>query len=162
MQYAIAPSTRLPSVTICREADFNPTSIAESAGRLRSWALIRGERITGLPFLRIHGNMSCTVHVPVDGKVPPHNETGISLERTPESLAVTVRVVRLDEVRAVVRALSSEIALDCGLAGPVEFHPADAEFRHGTLVWPVHRHSAALAATIALPGDGVRVAGIAS
>ncbi len=162
MQYAIAPSTRLPSVTIAREADLNRASIAESASRLRSWALIRGERITGLPFLRIHGNMSCTVHVPVDGKIPPHNETGISLDRTPESLAVTVRVVRLDEVRAVVRALSSEIAVDCGLAGPVEFHPADAEFRHGTLVWPVHRHSAALAATIALPGDSVRVAGIAS
>lgn len=162
MQYAISPSTRLPSVTIAREADLNHTSIADSATRLRSWALIRGERITGLPFLRIHGNMSCSVHVPVDGKVPPHNETGISLERTAEALAVTVRVVRFDEIRAVVRALSSEIGVDCGLAGPVEFHPSDAEFRHGTLVWPVHRHSSALTATIALPGEGVRAAELAS
>jgi hypothetical protein len=162
MQYAISPSTRLPSVTIAREAELNRASIAEGATRLRSWALIRGERITGLPFLRIHGNMSCTVHVPVDGKVPPHNETGISLERSAEGLAVAVRVVRFDEVRAVIRALSSEIALDCGLAGPVEFHPADAEFRHGTLVWPVYRHSAALTATIALPGEAVRTAELAS
>ena len=162
MQYAISPSTRLPSVTIAREADMNRTSIAESATRLRSWALIRGERITGLPFLRLHGNLSCSVHVPVDGKNPPHNETGISLDRTSESLAVTVRVVQFDEIRAVVRALSSEIGVDCGLAGPVEFHPSDAEFRQGTLVWPVHRHSAALAATVALPGEGVRVAEVAS
>ncbi len=162
MQYAIAPSTRLPSVTIAREASLNRASIAEAATRLRSWALIRGERITGLPFLRLHGNLACSVHVPVDGKIPPHNETGISLDRTPEGLAVTVRVVRFEEVRAVVRALSSEISLDCGLAGPVEFHPADAEFRHGTLVWPVHRHSAALAATVALPGEGIRAAELAS
>ena len=162
MQYAISPSTRLPSVTISREADLSHASIADAATRLRSWALIRGERMTGLPFLRIHGNMSCSVHVPVDGKVPPHNETGLSLERTPEGLAVTVRVVRFDEVRAVIRALSSEISLDCGLAGPVEFHPADAEFRHGTLVGPVHRHAAALTSTIALPGEGVRPAELAS
>ncbi|GMV84379.1 MAG: hypothetical protein AMXMBFR80_02370 [Dehalococcoidia bacterium] len=162
MQYAIAPSTRLPSVTIAREADLNRASIAEAATRLRSWALIRGERITGLPFLRLHGNLSCSVHVPVDGRIPPHNETGISPARTPEGLTVTVRVVRFDEIRAVVRALSSEIGLDCGRAGPVEFHPTDAEFRHGTLVWPVHRHPAALAATVALPGQGVRAAELAS
>lgn len=162
MQYAIAPSTRLPSVSIAREASFNRASIAEAATRLRSWALIRGERITGLPFLRLHGNLSCSVHLPVDGKVPPHNETGIVLDRSPESLAVTVRVVGFEEVRAVIRALSSEIGVDCGLAGPVEFHPADAEFRQGTLVWPVHRHSAALAATIALPGQGARPAELAS
>lgn len=152
MQYAISPTARLASVSIARTADLSTTSVADAATRLRSWALIRGERITGLPFLRIHGNLTCSVHVPVDGKVPPHNETGISLERTGPGLAVTVRVVRFDEVRAVVRALSSEIAVDCGLAGPVEFHPSDAEFRFGTLVWPVHRHSAALAATAALPG----------
>jgi len=161
LQYAISPTTRLPAVSISRQADLSAQSVAEAATRLRSWALIRGERITGLPFLRIHGNMSCSVQVPVDGKVPPHNETGISLERTGPGLGVAVRVVRFDEIRAVVRALSSEIAVDCGLAGPVEFHPADGEFRFGTLVWPVHRHSAALTATAAIP-DGARLAGLAS
>jgi hypothetical protein len=139
LQYAITPSS-LPSVrTISRRADFTQAGIAEAATRLRSWALIQGEQLTGLPFLRISGELHCEVHIPVIGKVHPHPETGVSVEIGDGGPAVALRVVRFEEMRSVLRELTGEIALDCGLAGPVEFHPASAEFRHGTLVWPVHR-----------------------
>jgi hypothetical protein len=139
MQYAISPSS-LPSVrTISRKAEFTSAGIAEAATRLRSWALIAGEQLTGLPFLRISGELHCEVHIPVVGKVHPHPETGVSAEIGDGGPAVALRVVRFEEMRTVLRELTGEIALDCGLAGPVEFHPSSAEFRHGTLVWPVHR-----------------------
>jgi hypothetical protein len=153
MQYTITPSTILPARTICRQADFSSTSIHDATTRLRSWALVRGEQIVGLPFLRMLGPLSCEVHVPVAGKVSPHPETGIAMDHRAETRGVGVRVVRFDEVRAVIRALSSEIAVDCGLAGPVEFHPASADFSHGTLLWPVHRYSPTMGGTIAVPGD---------
>jgi hypothetical protein len=139
MQYAISPST-VPSVrTISRTAEFTSAGIAEAATRLRSWALIQGEQLTGLPFLRISGDLHCEVHIPVVGKVHPHPETGVSVEIGEGGPAVALRVVRFEEIRAVIRELTGEIAVDCGLAGPVEFHPSSAEFRHGTLVWPVHK-----------------------
>lgn len=161
MQYTITPSTILPARTISRQADFSQAAINEAATRLRAWALTMGEQIVGLPFLRIHGQLGCQVHVPVAGRVSPHPETGISSETRGETRGVGVRVVRFDEVRPVVRALSSEIAVDCGLAGPVEYHPASADFSHGTLLWPVHRYSPSLGGTIAVPGD-VRLAEVAS
>lgn len=161
MQYTITPSTILPARTISRHADFSTASVNEAATRLRAWALTMGEQIVGLPFLRMHGHLSCEVHVPVAGKVTPHPDTGISAEWRDETRGVGVRVVRFDEVRPVVRALSSEIAVDCGLAGPVEYHPASADFSHGTLLWPVHRYSPALGGTIAVPGDP-RLAEVAS
>jgi hypothetical protein len=139
MQYAISPSS-LPSVrTISRTAEFTSTGIAEAATRLRSWALIQGEQLTGLPFLRISGDLHCEVHIPVVGKVHPHPETGVCAEMGEGGPAVALRVVRFEEARSVIRELTGEIAVDCGLAGPVEFHPSSAEFRHGTLVWPVHK-----------------------
>lgn len=139
MRYAIAPSV-LPQVsTISRRASLDRTEIAEAATRLRSWALNTGERLTGLPFLRISGELYCEVHIPVAGKVRPHPETGVSLEVGQGGPAVAVRTVRFDELRAVMAELGGEIAIDCGIAGPVEFHPASAEFLQGTLVWPVHR-----------------------
>ncbi len=153
MQYTITPSTILPARTICRAADFSPTGVSDAATRLRSWALTMGEQIVGLPFLRMHGLLSCEVHIPVVGKVSPHPDTGVSAERREEARGVGVRVVRFDEVRPVVRALSSEISVDCGLAGPVEFHPSSADFSHGTLLWPVHRYSPTMGGTIAVPGD---------
>lgn len=161
MQYEISPSTILPVRTISRSADLNATSVADAATRLRAWALTMGEQIVGLPFVRMHGHLSCEVHIPVVGKVPPHPETGIAGEFRDETRGVGVRVVRFDEIRAVVRALSSEIAVDCGLAGPVEFHPSSADFSHGTLLWPVHRYAPSLGGTIAVPGDQ-RLAGVAS
>lgn len=139
MQYAISPSSLPTQRTISRKADFTRAGIAEAATRLRSWALITGEQLTGLPFLRISGELHCEVHIPVVGKVNPHPETGVSLEVADGGPAVALRVVRFEEMRSVIRELSGEIALECGLAGPVEFHPSSAELRHGTLVWPVHR-----------------------
>ena len=153
MQYTITPSTILPSRTICRRADFSNTAIHEATTRLRSWALIRGEQIVGLPYLRMLGPLSCEVHVPVAGRVSPHPDTGIETDVRPETRGVGVRVVRFDEVRAVARALSGETSADCGLAGPVEFHPATADFSHGTLLWPVHKYSPSLGGTIAVPGE---------
>jgi hypothetical protein len=139
MQYAISPSSLTTRRTISRDADFTRAGISEAATRLRSWALIAGEQITGLPFLRISGELHCEVHVPVVGKVTPHPETGVSLEIGEGGPAVALRVARFEEMRSVIRELTGEIALDCGLAGPVEFHPSSAELRHGTLVWPVHK-----------------------
>lgn len=139
MRYVIAPSALPPTRTVSRRASLDRTEIATAATRLRSWALISGEQLTGLPFLRISGEQYCEVHIPVVGKVRPHPETGVSLEIGEGGPAVAVRTVRFDEVRAVLRELGGEIAIDCGIAGPVEFHPASAEFLQGTLVWPVHR-----------------------
>ncbi|MEO8541269.1 MAG: hypothetical protein ABI577_16125 [bacterium] len=139
MRYVISPSTLPPIRTISRRAALTRSDIAESATRLRSWALIAGEQLTGLPFLRISGENHCEVHIPVAGKVRPHPETGVSLEIGDGGAAVTVRTVPLEQVSDVLRELSGEIAVDCGLAGPVEFHPASAEFLQGTLVWPVHK-----------------------
>jgi hypothetical protein len=139
LQYAITPSS-LPSIrTISRAAPLTNAGITEAATRLRSWALIRGEQLTGLPFLRISGELHCEVHIPVAGKVHPHPETGVSMEIGDGGPAVAVRMVRFDELRAVLRELTGEIAVDCGIAGPVEFHPSSAEFLHGTVVWPVHQ-----------------------
>ncbi len=139
MQYAITPSS-LPTIrTVSRKADLTPTSIADAATRLRSWALVSGEQIVGLPFLRMCGELHCEVHVPVAGRVIPHPETGLSAEQGDGGPAVALRTVRFEEVRNVLRELTGEIAVDYGVAGPVEFHPASAEFRHGTLIWPVHR-----------------------
>lgn len=139
MQYVIAPAA-LPTVrTIARRATLRASDIAESATRLRSWALIAGEQLTGLPFLRISGELHCEVHIPVVGKVHPHPETGVSSEMGEGGTAVAVRTVRFEEIRDVLRELGGEIAVDCGIAGPVEFHPSSAEFLQGTLVWPVHR-----------------------
>ena len=139
MQYAITPSS-LPAVrTISRQSQLSQAAIAEAATRLRSWALIAGEQLTGMPFLRISGELHCEVHIPVAGKVHPHPETGVSMEIGDGGDAVAVRMVRFEEMRAVLRELTGEIAVDCGLAGPVEFHPSSAEFRHGTVVWPVHQ-----------------------
>lgn len=139
MRYVIAPSALPETRTIGCRSGFSRTEIATAATRLRSWALISGEQLTGLPFLRISGELYCEVHIPVAGKVRPHPETGVSLEIGDGGPAVAVRTVRFEEVRSVIRELSGEIAVDCGSAGPVEFHPASAEFRQGTLVWPVHR-----------------------
>ena len=146
MQYTLTSSTLEPTRTISHQAPFTPTGIAEAATRLRSWALIRGEKIVGLPFLRLSGNLRCDVHLPVAGTVRPHAETGIDHHHTAATPAVAVRVVSLDEVRPVLQALTSEIASECGLNGAVEFHPASAEFRHGTVLWPVHRASRRLVA----------------
>lgn len=139
MRYVIAPSALPELRTISRRATLNSTSIADAATRLRSWALISGEQLTGLPFLRISGELHCEVHIPVVGKVRPHPETGVSLEIGDGGPAVAVRTVVFEEVRDVMRELGGEIAVDCGIAGPVEFHPASAEFRQGTLIWPVYR-----------------------
>ena len=146
MRYTLTPSTLPPLRTVSRQADLTPTSIAEAATRLRSWSLIIGEQLTGLPFLRISGELHCEVHVPVAGRVRPNPETGVSMEIGEGGLAVALRTVRFEELRAVMRELNGEIAADCGLAGPVEFHPSSAEFRHGTVVWPVHRIPRELAA----------------
>jgi|GEM_PF-2063746 len=139
MQYAITPSSLPARRTISRTADFTRAGIADAATRLRSWALITGEQVTGLPFLRVCGELHCEVHIPVVGKVHPHPETGVCAEISEGGAAVALRVVRFEEMRSVIRELSGEIALDCGLAGAVEFHPSSAELRHGTLIWPVHR-----------------------
>ena len=139
MQYTLTASTLEPTRTVSHEAPFTGAGITEAATRLRSWALIRGERIVGLPFLRLSGNLRCEVHLPVSGNVRPNLETGITDHRTDATPAVAVRVVSLDEVRPVLQALTSEIAAECGVAGPVEFHPSSAEFRQGTVLWPVHR-----------------------
>jgi hypothetical protein len=139
MRYVIAPSALPELKTISRRATLNSASIADAATRLRSWALISGEQLTGLPFLRISGELHSEVHIPVVGKVRPHPETGVSLEIGDGGPAVAVRTVTFDEIRDVMRELGGEIAVDCGIAGPVEFHPASAEFRQGTLIWPVHR-----------------------
>ncbi|PFG73628.1 hypothetical protein [Tepidiforma thermophila] len=152
MQYAISPSTILPRKTVYRETELNLARIREAATRLRSWALVSGERIVGLPFIRVRSDLLCEVHLPVDGNVQPHPQTGVFAHTAPESPAVSLRVVRFDELRAVIRELSGEIAVDCGSAGPVEFHPSTAEFTHGTLLWPVHRLSPALAPAVAIPG----------
>lgn len=139
MRYVIAPSALPENRTISCRTGFTRAEIAIAATRLRSWALISGEQLTGLPFLRISGELHCEVHIPVAGKVRPHPETGVSLEIGEGGPAVAVRTVRFEEVRPVIRELAGEIAIDCGCAGPVEFHPASAEFLQGTLVWPVHR-----------------------
>ncbi|MGB4864158.1 MAG: hypothetical protein WBO97_17010 [Tepidiformaceae bacterium] len=139
MQYAITPSS-LPTIrTVAARADLTPTGIANAATRVRSWALVSGEQIVGLPFLRMCGELYCEVHVPVAGRVIPHPETGLTAECGDGGPAVALRTVRLEEVRCVLRELTGEIAVDYGVAGPVEFHPASAEFRQGTLIWPVHR-----------------------
>jgi hypothetical protein len=136
----------LPTVrTVGRRAEFTSSDIAEAATRLRSWALTVGEQITGLPFLRISGELHCEVHVPVVGKAFPHPETGVTAEMGDGGPAVALRVVRFDELRGILRELTGEIAVDYGIAGPVEFHPASAEFRHGTVLWPVHREPRNLA-----------------
>lgn len=139
MEYTLTSSTLEPSRTVSHEAPFTVAGITAAATRLRSWALIRGERIVGLPFLRLSGNLRCDVHLPVAGKVRPHAETGIDHHRTEATPAVAVRVIGLNEVRPALQALTSEISAECGIAGPVEFHPASAEFTHGTLLWPVYR-----------------------
>ncbi|WP_322818462.1 hypothetical protein [Tepidiforma sp.] len=155
MQYAISPSTIGPRRTVYREAELQLTRVAEAATRLRSWALVSGERIVGLPFVRIKTDLLCEVHLPVDGLVPPHPQTGVSADIGRESLAVSLRVVRFDEIRAVIRELASEIAVDCGIAGPVEYHPSTGEFTYGTLLWPVHRLSPALTPAVAIPARRV-------
>lgn len=139
MRYAITPSALPANRTIACRAGLNSGEIATAATRLRSWALISGEQLTGLPFLRISGEQYCEVHIPVAGKVRPHPETGVSMELGDGGPAVAVRTVRFEEIKSVLRELGGEIAVDCGIAGPVEFHPASAEFLQGTLVWPVHR-----------------------
>jgi len=158
LQYTIAPTVTRDSTNVYRHAEFTITSITQEAQRLRSWALISGERITGLPFVRVSAGLGCTVHVPVDGRVSPHPETGVSLERAAGGKAVALRVVQFDEARPLVREMTGEIAVDCGLAGPAEFHPSSAEFRTGTLIWPVHKFAPAMHDVVALPGDVLRAA----
>jgi hypothetical protein len=145
LQYALTPSSLPPIRTVSRRAELSVAGVAEASTRLRSWALISGEQVTGLPFLRISGELHCEVHVPVAGRVHPHPQTGVSAEMGDGGLAVALRTVRFDELRSVMRELNGEIAADCGLAGPVEFHPSTAEFIHGTVVWPVHKLPAELA-----------------
>lgn len=145
MRYALTPSSLPPARTVSRQAELTPTGVADAATRLRSWALIIGEQVTGLPFLRISGELHCEVHVPVAGRVHPHPQTGVSAEMGDGGLAVALRTVRFEELRTVMRELNGEIAADCGLAGPVEFHPSTAEFHHGTVVWPVHKIAPELA-----------------
>jgi hypothetical protein len=62
MQYALTPSSLEPVRTVSHEAPFTAAGITEAATRLRSWALIRGERILGLPFLRLSGNLPGNRH----------------------------------------------------------------------------------------------------
>lgn len=147
MQYALTASSLPPIRTASRRAELTAAGVADAATRLRSWALIAGEQVTGLPFLRISGELHCEVHVPVAGKIHPHPEVGVSAEMSDGGLAVTLRTVRFDELRSVMRELNGEIAADCGLGGPVEFHPSTAEFHHGTVVWPVHKLPKDLAAS---------------
>jgi hypothetical protein len=152
MQYAISPSAILPRTTVYRETELSLVRIREAATRLRSWALVSGERIVGLPFVRVRSDLLCEVHLPVAGLVQPHPETGVFSDAAAHMPAVSLRVVRFDEIRAVIRELSGEIAVDCGSAGPVEFHPSTAEFTHGTVLWPVLRLSPSLTPAVAIPG----------
>lgn len=154
MQYAISPSTLRPVRTVYRDASSTLDEVLEEIASLRSWALDTGEQIVGLPFLRVRGTSANEVHIPVAGKVPlePATAAGVRAGQGASGPAIALRVVQFDEVRAVMRALGPEIAAACGLNGPVEFHPSTGEFSHGTLMWPVQRHSMELGSTLAVPG----------
>ncbi len=143
MQYELTPSVTQPVCTVVRRTTPTLAAISQEATRLRSWALIMGERVTGLPFARLLGPETCSVHLPVEGRVTPHPETGIEREDSAGQACMSLRVVRFDELRDVLRELSAEIAVDCGLAGAPEFHPSTAEFTLGTVLWPVYRQPAA-------------------
>ena len=148
MRYTLTPSSLPPLRTVSRESDLTAAGINDACTRLRSWSLIIGEQLTGLPFLRLSGELHCEVHIPVAGRVHPHPETGVSWEIGEGGLAVALRTVRFEELRSVMRELNGEIAVNCGLAGPVEFHPSTAEFHHGTVIWPVHRIPADLTRSV--------------
>lgn len=154
MQYALSPSTLRPVRTIYRDAAASLDSVLDEIASLRSWALDTGEQIVGLPFLRVRGTFANEVHIPVAGKVPVEAATaaGVRAGQGASGPAIALRVVQFDEVRAVMRALGPEVAAACGLNGPLEFHPSTGEFSHGTLMWPVQRHSSELGSTLAVPG----------
>lgn len=154
MQYALSPSTLRPVRTVYRDAAGTLDEVLEEIAALRSWALEAGERIVGLPFLRLRGTFANEVHIPVAGRVPVEAGvgTGVRAGEGAAGPAIALRVVQFDEVRAVTRALGPDIAAACGLNGPVEFHPSTGEFSHGTLMWPVQRHSSGLGSTLAVPG----------
>lgn len=140
MQFELTATVSRPMRTISRAAGCSLAAINTEATRLRSWALTSGERVTGLPFLRLPGPDRCTVHIPVEGRVIPHPQAGIDREDAGEQRCVSLRVVRFQDLRGILRELSDEIAVDCGLAGAPEFHPASAAFTTGTILWPVHRY----------------------
>ena len=141
--------TRPDRHTVFAPCELSLAACELQATRLRSWALIRGETITGLPFLRLRAGGETEVHLPVSGTIAPHSQVGVTAEETPESTLAVVHDVAFGSLPNVLQEVGARIAADHSPAGAAEFHPAGREaWKIGTLAWPVRE----------APGVGSRVA----
>ena len=108
------------------------------ATRLRSWALIRGEAITGGPFLRLSGGSTGEVHLPVAGSVNPHPEVGVSVAELAAGPAAVKRDVVFANLSETIDRLQANLPADPPPTGTVEFYPDGRDsWKTGNLAWPL-------------------------
>ena len=124
--------------TVSVPCDLTISDCEQQASRLRSWALIRGEPVTGLPYLRLCGAMRGEVHLPTAGEYTPHPEVGVQAADSPAGPVAVVNEVRFAQLRETVDEIEGPIATGPGSAGAAEFHPVGQDaWGTGTLIWPV-------------------------
>ena len=126
--------------TVSVPCDLTISDCEQQASRLRSWALISGEPVTGLPYLRLCGTMRGEVHLPTAGEITPHPEVGVQAADSPAGPVAVVNEVRFAQLRETVDEIEGPIATGPGSVGAAEFHPVGRDaWGTGTLIWPVSR-----------------------
>lgn len=128
-------SVRDREKTVMGRAAFQRDDVERMADRLRSWALIRGETITGAPFMRLCGAVDVQVHLPVSGKMSPHLETGIEGDIAEGGPIGTIHNVPFAEVRALVES-AHDWYPGLGDHRWAEFRPTGRNFGEGDLILP--------------------------
>jgi hypothetical protein len=137
MHYPVTCEDREAGASVWVSCPLSMPEIEKQVGRLKAWALIRGATITGPAYVRLTSPLIGTVHLPTDGMVHPHPETGVSLERSAGGHQLVVSDVAFGDIRA-----AAELALDYAgpgteLLGQVEFHRGPDGFREGSIRVPI-------------------------
>jgi len=131
--------TRDAAHTVFVPSELTVSDCEQQASRLRSWALIRDEAITGNPYLRLCGALRGEVHLPTAGEKAPHPEVGVNAADSLAGPVARVDDVPFKHLLDTVRDLEGELGTGPGIAGPAEFHPATRDsWTTGTVLWPVH------------------------
>jgi hypothetical protein len=146
--------------TVMGRTEFKREDVERMADRLRSWALIRGETITGKPFVRLCGAVDqVQVHLPVSGKVSPNMETGVEGDSSDGGAIGVIAGVPFENVRELVESASHWYP---GLDEHrwAEFRPTARNFTEGSVVLPRREATRADAACadrtpVLLPRSGV-------
>jgi len=138
------------------ESSLNGPEIEQWSARLKAWALIRGATITGRPLLVMRSPLITQVHLPIEGNVRPHPETGVGFLETHAGPAILAGPVHILDIRALDREVRSEFGAHCEFAGPPEFHDWDARGRfNGWLHYPVSKLPTVRPTMLAVPDLGM-------